>query len=88
MPLCIFSSVCVFVYTLSHAQIFVTPWTADCEAPLGGFWARILEWAAISYSRTSSRPRDQTHVSCGSCIGRQILYHRASWEAHSIAKYR
>ena len=26
--------------------------------------ARILEWVAISYSRGSSRPRDQTWVSC------------------------
>ena len=25
--------------------------------------ARILEWAATSFSRTSSRPRDQTQVS-------------------------
>jgi len=39
---------------------------------------RILEWFAISFSRGSSRPRDQTHVSC---IGRQILYHCATWEA-------
>ena len=38
----------------------------------GIFQARILEWVAISYSRRSSRPRDQTHVSC---IGRQILYY-------------
>ena len=34
MPLCIFSSVCVFVYTLSHAQIFVTPWTVAQQALL------------------------------------------------------
>ena len=27
--------------------------------------ARILEWVAISFSRGSSRPRDQTRVSCG-----------------------
>ena len=33
--------------------------------------ARILEWVAISFSKGSSLPRDQTHVSC---IGRQILY--------------
>ena len=33
---------------------------------------RILEWVAIAFSRRSSRPRDQAHVSC---IGRQILYH-------------
>ena len=37
--------------------------------------ARILERAAISLSRISSRPRDRTHVSC---IGRQILYHWAT----------
>ena len=30
---------------------------------------RIPEWVSISCSRGSSRPRDQTHVSC---IGRQI----------------
>ena len=44
------------------------------------FQARILEWVAISYSRGSSQPRDQT-CNCGvSCIGRQILYHWATWK--------
>ena len=37
--------------------------------------ARILESVAISSSRGSSQPRDQTHVSCVSCIGRWILHH-------------
>ena len=41
--------------------------------------ARILEWVAIPFSRGSSRPRDQTQVSY---IGRWILYHWATWEAH------
>ena len=36
----------------------------------GIFQARILEWVAISFSRGSSQPRDQTQVSC---IGRQTL---------------
>ena len=40
--------------------------------------ARILEWVAISSSRGYSRPRDQSHASC---IGRQNLYHWATWEA-------
>ena len=40
----------------------------------GTFQATILEWVAISSSRGSSRPRDGTHTSCVSCIGRQILY--------------
>ena len=30
--------------------------------------ARILEWGAIHSSRGSSWPRDQTHISCVSCI--------------------
>jgi len=48
----------------------------------GTFQTRILEWIAISYSRGSSWPRDKAWVSC---IGRQILYHWATWEIiHSI----
>ena len=33
----------------------------------GIFLVRILEWVVISFSRGSSQPRDQTHVSCLSC---------------------
>ena len=40
----------------------------DCSLPgssvYGILQARILEWVAISFSRASSQPRDQTHVSC------------------------
>ena len=46
----------------------------------GIFQARILEWVAISYSRGSSWPRDQTCISCISCIGRWVLYHCTTWE--------
>ena len=39
----------------------------DCSPPgssvHGILQARVLEWVAISFSRGSSRPRDQTHVS-------------------------
>ena len=37
--------------------------------------ARMLEWVAMLSCRESSRPRDQTHVSYASCVGRQVLYH-------------
>ena len=37
--------------------------------------ARILEWVVMPFCRESSRPRNWTHVSYISCIGRQILYH-------------
>ena len=43
--------------------------------------ARILELVAISFCRGSSQLRDQTRVSCVSCIGRWVLYHCATWEA-------
>ena len=44
----------------------------------GSFQARILKWVAISSSRGSSWPMDQTCVSCVSCTSRQILYHLGS----------
>ena len=47
----------------------------------GIFQVRILCWIAISYSRRSSQPRDQTRVSC---IGRWILYHSTTWKAQYI----
>ena len=72
--------VCVSCLTLCNL--------VDCS-PLGSsihgiFQSRILGWAAISFSRGSSQPRDQIHVSCISCFGKWILYHCAAWEATQI----
>ena len=56
----------------------------DCSPPdfiHGISQASILEWVAISYSRESFWPRDQTHISCISCIGKRILYHCVAWIA-------
>ena len=51
----------------------------DCNPPgssvQGILQARILEWVGISFSRVSSRPRDPTHISYVSCIGKWVLYH-------------
>ena len=61
--------------------------SVDCSLPgssvLASFQTGILEWVAIYYSRGSSQPRDQTRVFCISCIGRQILYYRATWYINS-----
>ena len=58
----------------------------DCSLPgssvHGIFQAKLLGWVAISYSRGSSHPQGQTRISWVSCIGRQTLYHWATWEAH------
>ena len=46
--------------------------TMDCSLPgpsvHGISQTRILEWVAMPSSRGSSQPRDQTHISCGSCV--------------------
>ena len=56
--------------------------TAACQAPLvcGIFQVRVLERVAISSCRGSSRPRDQTCLSCLSCIGKQIFYQDTTWK--------
>ena len=45
--------------SLSHVRLFVTL----CTTVHGILQATILEWVAYPYSRASSQPRDQTHVS-------------------------
>ena len=77
--------VCVCVCAHTHAQLCPTLCDPmDCRLPgssvHGVLQARTLEWVAISSSRGSSQPRDWTHVSCISCIGRWILYHFTNWE--------
>ena len=56
----------------------------DCRPPGFSFHgilqASILERVAVPFSHGSSGPRDQTHISYISCIGRQILYHFCAWE--------
>ena len=37
--------------------------------------ARILVWVALHASKASSPPRDGTHVSYVSCLGREVLHH-------------
>ena len=58
----------------------------DCShqalLPMGFF--REEYWSRLSFPSLGDLPdsgRDQTHISCISCIGRQILYHCATWEA-------
>ena len=80
----IFPIVCV----LSMAQSCLTLWDLmDCSLPgssvYGIFEGRVLEWVAISSFRGASQPKDQTHFSCVSCIGRWIIYHWTTWEAQT-----
>ena len=78
---------CMHAHTqsLSPVQLFAAPWTIACQVLVYGiFQARILEWITISYSSGSSWPRDLSHVSCISCIGRWILYYCTTWETQYL----
>ena len=66
---------------LSCVWLFVIPWIVACQSPLPTEFSKQVEWTATSYSRGSFQPKDQTYISCVSCIGRQILCHCATWEA-------
>ena len=60
----------------------------DCSLPgspvHGISQARILEWVAISFFRGSSRPTDQTHISCVSCIEGRFFYLWVTGEAQHL----
>ena len=75
---CLFYSGCCFV-----AQSCLTICNPMHSSPPGSSahgisQARILKWVAISFSRGSSQPRNQTRISC---TGRWIPNHRATGEA-------
>ena len=62
----------------THSSILAwrIPWTVASQAPLSIGFPRqeCLECVGISSSRGSSPLTNQTHISCISYIGRQILY--------------
>ena len=79
-----------FSSVLSHLWLYdcldycppITPPPAGSSVH-GIFQAR-MEQVAVSCSRWSSLLMGGTLVSCVFCIGRQILYHCATWEALSF----
>ena len=63
----------VAVCELTCVWLFVTPWTVAQQAPLSMGFLKQEHWSGLPFP-PPSRPRDQTHISCVSYIGRQILY--------------
>ena len=74
--------VCVYAVVLSCSVVFNSlrpPGLYPTGSSVHGISkVRILEWVAIFSSRGPSWPRDQTCVSCISCIGKRILYYWAT----------
>ena len=82
--------VCVCVCSHTHIQLCLTLCgPLDCSlagsSVRGILQASIVEWFAISFSRGSSWPRDQTCVSCVSCICRWVLYQLSHQERYHFS---
>ena len=71
-----------------RARLFETygPCIPPGSSVHGILQARILDWAAISSSRGSSWPRDQTRIFGISCTSGRHFTHWATWEScqHSL----
>ena len=74
-----YTCVCVHAYSVVSNSL----WPPGClpgSSARGILQARILEWAATTFSRGSSWQRDLTCISYTTCLGMWILYHWATWE--------
>ena len=67
------SCVCV-LSCFNSVSLWLYGWSLPGSSVHGISQAWILEWAAISFSSRSSRPRGLTHISYVSCTGRRVLY--------------
>ena len=84
---------CILCCVCLVAQLCLTlrdpmEWSPPGSSVHGILQARILEWITMPSSRGSSQPRDGTHVSCISSIGRQVFSHSATWEAQSYHMFQ
>ena len=69
------------VHMLSGVWLFMIPWTVAHQVPLSMEFSKPEYWSGLPFPP----PWDllNTRISCGSSIGRWILYHCATWEASS-----
>ena len=75
------------VKLLSCVRFFATPWTVAYQASPSMGFSRQEYWSGLPFPSPgeSSRPRDGTHISAISCVGRQILYRCATWDGPDVA---
>ena len=74
---CFDTIVCVCAHLLSHIQL-CKPGSSDHGIFQQKYWSSL----PFSCSRGSSQPRDLTHLSSITSIGRQILYHCIIYTFH------
>ena len=82
--------ICLYVCMLSCLVVSCSlqPLGLSPSSVRGIFQVRMLERVAISYSRGSSGPRDQTHISYISCIAGGFFTNCATWEAFLCVRHQ
>ena len=68
-------------HVCSVAQLYLPLWNPmDCSlpVPLSTRFSKQEYWSRLSSPTQKSNQGD--HISCVSCLGRQILYHWATWD--------
>ena len=65
------------VCSVSHVQVFATPWTVAHQAPLSIDFSRQEYWSRLPFLLPGDLPDPRIKPTSlnVSCIGRQILYH-------------
>ena len=81
--LVIWVSVYMRAQSLSHVQLFVTPWTVACQVLLSMAFPRQEYRSGLPFPLLGDLPNPgiETHVACVTCTGGQSLYHWVTWGA-------
>ena len=67
---------------ITRVGLSVAPWTLVLQASLSMEFSRQEYWSGLPFPTPGNLPHPGIKpTSCVSCIGRQILYHWATWEA-------
>ena len=76
----------VVLVTKSASDSYATPWAAVRQAPLSMGFPRQEYWSGLPFPTPGDLPDPgiEPTSSCISCIGRRILYHRATREAQTL----
>ena len=92
-PACEYKYMCVYIYMyacmlcrFSCLQVFVTSWNVAHQVPLSTGFSRKEYWSGLSSSRGSFWIRDQTHISCGSCIAERLFTAKPSGKPMYVYK--
>ena len=88
----VYTYMCMYTHTCMRVCSVTSERSVSCysmnHSPLGSsvngsLQARILKCIVMISSRWSSQLRDQTLISCVSCIAGGFFTHWATWEAHT-----